>query len=203
MSGIHKDKSKSDPLCRPLPDDLDTLFSEEAINWLTQYGITVEELLKNNVRFSVKYNQIIYSWYDESNNLLAWQARNFTKGRTKYFTSGDVNDLLPIYSAGDNRSIPDTIVVVEDVVSALKIARCCDSMPALGSGISLLKLARLKGFYSRLIVWLDGNMLNNAIKLCGQAALVGMDAHPVYTELDPKEYSNTDINKYLQKVLDK
>lgn len=199
ISGVTKEDNEDKP-CLPLPDDTSTEFSDVAIQWVQQYGITVEELFKHDVKFSAKYNQLIFTWYDDSNNLLAWQARNFGTGRRKYFTSGNINVLCPIFRFSDHLGASDsTLTLVEDCLSAIKIARQSDCMPALGSGIGLPKLSRVAGLYSRLNVWLDSNMFQNSLEICSQGTLVGLSCRPIYTDLDPKCYSDTEIEQILQK----
>src|SRR5690606_26006187 len=118
-----------------------------------QYGVTPTELYKRGVGFSQRYNQLIFTFY-QGKELIAWQARNFNKGRTKYFTSGEKNNAPRTYThldvGGDlaaDRDGPRRLVVVEDCISAIKIARQRDSMPCLGCTITPGLIASLRGSY--------------------------------------------------------
>lgn len=88
-------------------------------------------------------------------------------------------------------------MLVEDCLSAIKIARQCDAMPLLGSGISNLKLSRLKPFYGFLDVWLDADMLAKARTIKQRAEMIGFKSRVIYSPKDPKEYSNEEITEYL------
>jgi len=198
-----------------LPPDAGTTYSMEAVAWAAKYEITVPQLLQEGVVYSAYRNQLIFTWLSPDGSLLAYQARNLTpvsKGK-RYFTCGDVNELLPIYHC--RHSVPGTInnrrlVLVEDCLSAIKISYTnmsdadseklsgFDSMPLLGSGISRTKLSRLKSLYEHLTVFLDGDMYPKAVQIMQQAQLLGFKANVVYSPLDPKENSYEDLTTLLK-----
>jgi hypothetical protein len=190
--------SKSDGTIIALPQDATTDYSVSAVDWFSQYQISVATAKKRGLVYSAQRNQLIFTFYDESKNLLAWQARNLSaisKGR-RYFTQGDVNELLPIYhSAVPTREL----VIVEDCLSAIKLAglgRC--AMPLLGSGISHKRLARLRPFYDLLDVFLDGDMWPKAQSIAKQAQMIGFKTRAVYSHSDPKELSEQQLKELLQ-----
>ncbi len=128
----------------------------------------------------------------------------------KYYTQGNVNDHLPIYhpvldnpadnpvpngvvlGVGGQHNAP-TLVLVEDCVSAIKIARQADAMPLLGSSISKEKLARINKFYSNVIFWLDADKYNQAKGLSTTAKFLGLHSRAICTARDPKEYDDKTI----------
>lgn len=173
------------------------------MDWLRKYDIGIQEAIQRKVRWSTSRQQLVFLFGNS-----VWQARNFNESaRTKYFTQGEVNDHLPIYFAVPPSDIPDTVrarsllvvdgspstsvlFLVEDAVSAIKIARQFDAMPLLGSSISHKKLARIEKFYNSVVFWLDADKFKEAQGLSTSAKLVGLNSRVVYTELDPKEYDN-------------
>ncbi len=189
-----------------IPDDLTTHFGPEAVTWLTQYGMGLETLIKNGVRYSPRRNQIIFTWPD----LDLWQARNLSKTtphgnstQIKYFKSGNHDDLLTIYYNVPNTQ-GNTVVLVEDCLSAIKIASgrglgglTFDAIPLLGTHIPTQKLNALNRLYSNLVVWLDHDKGKEAIKIANKAKLLGMKTKVVMTELDPKCYSYDDLRTIL------
>lgn len=189
-----------------LPDDTNTAFSQEAVAWLSQYHLSVEEAIKAGVRWSESKQQLIFLLEDG-----CWQARNFYEAaakKRKYFTAGNVNDSIKIYLAhSSNREGPrcweeesgNTLAVVEDCVSAIRISGAgTNAMPVLGSHVSRQKLTRLARLYSRLIIWLDHDKLNEARGLSTSARMLGLDTKVIYTDLDPKCYTNEQLKEYLQ-----
>jgi len=90
------------------------------------------------------------------------------------------------------------VVLVEDIISAAKIARYVDAMPCLGSSISLRKLSVLRTLgYEQMAFWLDYDKWTNAVKMAGQAKLLGITTKVIQTELDPKEYEDGEIRALL------
>ncbi len=192
-------------LVRPLtlPGGCTTEYSNEVMLWVNQYGLGAEELLKNNVLYNSYWDQLIFPFYDADKRVVLWQARNFEqfrKQQRKYFTQGDVAAVLPIYKSSD-LSGRRVLAVVEDCVSAIKLARHVDTMPALSSSIPKEKLARLRYLYDTIIFWLDGNMYNNAVKLVKQAELLGFAAHAVYTVDDPKLVCRSEMAEIINTTL--
>lgn len=189
-----------------LPSDVTQNYPEHAVAWCNGYDITVQQMLQNNMVYSKWKDQLIFTFYGNTGDLLAYQARNLnpvSKGK-RYFTCGDVNDLLPIYHC--RCSVSGSInarrlVLVEDCLSAIKVSYTeglgASAMPLLGSGISRQKLSRLRPFYDLLTVFLDGDMYPKAIQIMQQAQLLGFKANVVYSELDPKAHSYKDLTEML------
>jgi hypothetical protein len=176
-------------LGKVLPSDCTTVLSGAGWNWVRKYGLTAEQLIKNNVLYSPSRNQVIFTFPPTE----LWQARNFDR-EPKYLTSGPHDAILPIYS----QSEADAIVLAEDCLSAIKISYVgCDSMPLLGSSLSSSKLSRIAKTYRNLVVWLDHDKGSEAHKIARRASLLGMQARVVHTELDPKDYRYGQIREYL------
>jgi hypothetical protein len=169
------------------------------LEWVSKYGLSTNELIERRVLWSDFRQQLIFTWYDQSDNLLLWQARNFKPGAKKYFTRGVPDECLPVYYHSSPTE-GQSLVIVEDCISAIKIARISDSMPVLGSDINRDKLSRLRAYYGpscRVVVWLDGNMYHKAQRMAQRMNLLGMNASAVYTELDPKCYTIEEIWRVL------
>lgn len=206
---VFKEMSEDENSIPKLPDDTGTSFSEEAVQWLGQYHVSVEQAIKNNIRWSNSRKQLIFLLQDG-----CWQARNFSQGiqpRSKYFTAGNVNDSIKLYlghapkllessrESTTKETRGSTLVIVEDCVSAIRVSEASwfDAMPILGSVVATSKLTRLARLYSSLIVWNDSDKLTESRNLARRAQLLGMTAHVVHTELDPKCYTNNQIMEFI------
>ena len=86
---------------------------------------------------------------------------------------------------------------MEDCVSAIKVARQCDAMPVLGSHVSNSKLVGLSRLYRTIMFWLDSDKLKESRNAAERARLIGVQASVIFTELDPKCYSNEEIKNAL------
>lgn len=183
-----------------LPDDISTDYSEEVLSWVFKYNVRVEELLKHNVKYSQWRNQLIFTWYSEDNELLGYQARNFhPSAKQKYFTQGSINDLIPTYYYRDAHLPTDCLVLVEDCLSAIKIARLSDAMPCLSSDLPRDKLKRLARLYKRFKVWLDSDMYHKAQRIAKRLQLLGCEADVIWTQDDPKCYSCDELKQAIDK----
>ncbi len=194
------------------PSDVSQCYSEGALAWCKKYDITVEQLLQNNIYYSAARDQLIFG-FEAEGKLLAYQARNLNavSKAKRYYTCGDVNELLPIYAC--RFPLPGTIndrrlVLVEDCLSAIKISYTnlaeassqpvgMNAMPLLGSGINLRKLTQLRPFYDFLDVFLDPDMWHKSLNIVKQAQMLGFQARPVQSDRDPKEHSTDELRKLL------
>ena len=200
-----------------LPDDTSTNYSAEAVAWLGQYHLSIEESIKAGIRWSDSKQQLIFLLEDG-----CWQARNFygpVKAKRKYFTAGNVNDSIKLYLVSQQpvaqlRSSTEqekeesqgnrTLAVVEDCVSAIRIAGCdaaggaCDAMPVLGSHVSRERLCRIARLYSHLIIWLDHDKFKEAQALASSAKMLGLSSRLIYTDLDPKCYTDEELTTYIK-----
>ena len=134
----------------------------------------------------------------ENQSLLLYQARNHSPlAKQKYFTKGNPNEVVPIYYFDNPGRRTRFLTIVEDCLSAIKIASVSDAMPVLGSSLSPIKLKRLAGLYGAFLIWLDGNMFHKAQEIAQRLQFLGCKAKAVYTEKDPKCYESVKVLDFL------
>lgn len=90
-----------------------------------------------------------------------------------------------------------TLVIVEDPVSAIRIAPQSDAMPLLGSHLGQARLNALAGLYERLVFWLDSDKLKEARSMAERAKYMGRSTNVIYTDEDPKCYTDEQIKEIL------
>ena len=190
-----------------LPEDANSNYSERAVSWAGKYEISVLQLLASGVVYSKKREQLIFTFTDELGELLAYQARNLNavSKAKRYYTCGDVNNLLPIYHFRfplPNGSNHRRLVLVEDCLSAIKISYTeglgASAMPLLRSGINKNKLSKLRRSYDVLDVFLDPDMWHSSLEIAGRAQLLGFKARPIQADCDPKELSYEQLKDMLK-----
>lgn len=185
-----------------IPEDSGTQFSEEAVRWLAKFHLSIPDAIRHGVVYSPSMQQLIYQMGS------VWQARNFNPERlkkSKNFTSGNVNECRHIYGhiddRGDDSSVqlsPQTLVIVEDPVSAMRIAPLRPSMPLLGSHLATSRLIALTGLYDSIWFWLDSDKLKEARAMAERARLIDIHVKVIYTDLDPKCYTHTELMEILK-----
>jgi hypothetical protein len=173
----------------------DGVIPEEAVNWLKKYDISVVEAIQRGAKYYAPFNQLIFPLYDEEHQFVGYQARNFDPERKlkgKYYNAVERGAAFPKYGSFGYR-----VVVVEDLISAYRVSRMSDSFCCLGSSLGLDKIIALRASYEVLDVWLDGDKWREARQISEQAKLIGFSSMAIYTEKDPKEYTDIEIKEIL------
>lgn len=176
--------------CDNLPSDITSDLSLVAKRWLLKYGLTFEEAKK--FWWSDSKQFLIFPACDVEGNLLFWQARDFNdKAKSKYFSTGNIQDSL--YILGKN----EPLILVEDIISAIKISRHYKSMALFGSSISNLNLTRIRDYIlsesKELGIWLDPDKIKDAVKISNRAKTLGINSFFIISKQDPKDYQDNEI----------
>ena len=89
-------------------------------------------------------------------------------------------------------------MITEDALSALKVSKVVDAMPALGVNFPFQKLVdlRMRG-YQDIVVWLDRDKWKEAREISDRAKWMGLASTTVLSDLDPKCYNEEEIKGYL------
>lgn len=169
--------------------------NSEGFSWLKTYGIFNDEIEAANILWSPSQEQLIFPIYKdkESKELLAWQARNFRKGIPKYVSFGKIHEILHIL--GLTNSTESAIIIVEDLISAIKVSRHYRTMPLFGSACSKTTLLRLRRYTDHVKFWLDSDKFGTAMKLAKVAQQLDLKADVIHTDKDPKSYFNQEIKQ--------
>lgn len=176
-----------------LPTDSNIRIPSKATQWLFQYGLDKNALIKYNIMWSESRQFLLFPYFIEG-RLVAWQGRYFGLDPAigKWHTKGNVEKIH--YTIG----LPSTsIVLVEDIISAIKVSRVCLSSPLFGSVISNHKFTLLRKYYDTIYIWLDPDKTKQAINFGYKGGLFGLDCRVIVSGKDPKEYSTEEIEKYL------
>ena len=189
-----KEASDSAIGCMALPDDVSPSLSDIAKSWLMKYELTPEEL--KSFWWSETEQQLIYPVFDVEGSLLLWQARNFgDKRREKYFTTGNVKDHMHVIGK------EGPLILTEDIVSAIKVARQYQAMPLFGGFISKTQMLRIRDYAlpatNELGIWLDHDKLQDGIKFKRRAQELGINAFVINSKQDPKCYSDREIQELV------
>lgn len=208
-----------------LPDDFSTIIVGRGYEWISKYGLTAGELLRAGWGWSERNQQIIIPFYDSNKTLCCIQARNFDPkwaSKAKYWNIGDKTRSETTYLPQSSSRINDSIfsrqfdsggvqkeiyrdnrdclrlVLCEDAVSSLKVARYSPSKPLLGTSLAKDKIKALKGSYDELVIWLDRDKWREARAISEQAQLLGFKSKAILTDLDPKEYNDEQIASFIE-----
>ena len=161
---------------------------KKAMKWLLQNRINLKEIEEYNILWCQDNETLILVHTDEY-----WQGRHFGNYGIKYLSKGK----KPLTIYGDS----DIIILVEDVLSAIKIARLSPeycAMPLLGSSLSTEHEETLRNKFNTIHVWLDRDKAKQGIKISRNLKQKGITSRTIITDLDPKEYKEGEIQSWLK-----
>ena len=177
-----------------LPDDFTSSLPQEAITWLKGYSITDAEIEQNRIGWSQQRERIIFPVYDKYHNLLMWQGRSLRKDRPKCHTEGLAEKTYHVLGDPDD----PRICVVEDIISAIKVSRVLPAMPLWGSVLSTKRIITLSEWFQKLLIWLDYDKTDYAVKRGVYARQFFDDnVQVIPSVLDPKFYNAEQIRIYV------
>jgi Zn ribbon nucleic-acid-binding protein len=182
--------------------NLSSTIGPEGVAWLRRYGVTVPMALGRGIRWDPTRSQLVFSFTNREGEVVCTQGRNFDPRRAKtrkYDNSGSAYEAFPLYLAPTLGRRPTTVVITEDPLSAIRIARQCSAIPCLGTNLPVWKINALRSLgYQRAVVWLDKDKWREGREIADKFKWVGLSASTLLTALDPKCYSDEQIKDYLQ-----
>ena len=178
-----------------LPADVTTELPFEAKEWLKQYQLTRLDTNRNHVMWSEKYSRIVFPYFNET-ELLAWQGRYIGEDKTKakWFSQGKIHEIIHPLQVHQRQA-----VLVEDIVSAIKVSKICGAIPIFGSSVSTKQILRLKSIVEEVWFWLDPDMRGKSLKLAHISNTLGLTAHTIFSDKDPKEHSHEEISMLVNR----
>lgn len=194
---VSSTESSSEGLGR-VCESLQELETGDVLNeLLLKTNLTVPELLRAGAKSRGK-DTIAFIYNTVEGTPCCVQIRSYAsdgKNYPKYFNTGSTEYAFPLYHYHPNDR---RVVITEDTLSALKVARVTNSFSALGTQVQNNKLLSLqkKGF-NHIYVWLDKDKWREGREICEKAMWLGMGATAILSELDPKYYSEEDIVKKI------
>ena len=121
-------------------------------------------------------------------------GRDATQGRSKVYTYGEV----PYHIFGREDSESDTLVVVEDPISAIVVGRVCRVLCLFGAYLRPTWYPRLLvSGCKNLVFWLDYDKKQESLSYALTFRHL-FNTDYVVTVLDPKQYDTTAIRTFLE-----
>ncbi len=184
-----------------LPFDFTREIPTRALTWLLQYGMP----------YSYWQESIGYSSRDERLIFTVGQPMAFSIGRyvgddkskRKWYVWGNAHqhcEIIRNYSAESNSADRDNVVLVEDLISAHKIAYsgAAEAIPLFGTRVFGDVIHYLSSVDKTIYLWLDKDQEAHTKKSAMRLQmLTGNPVHIIHTEKDPKWLSSEQIKKEL------
>lgn len=187
-----------------LPEDFSLEIPLEPLRWLVKYGVSNDMRQKHNIGWSQSRSAVVLPLYDDKGRLLMFQMRFFNRpDQPKYRTVGALNGHIPIMYRDGPKHPTDTLVAVEDILSAIVVSEVCDAVPMLSSQLRPKDVAGLARMYFRLVLWGDPDQMgNNGRRRASYSQLFQYGCGMVVSSKDPKEYRKDEISDFLYQQAD-
>lgn len=170
-------------------------------DWIDQYGITAKEIELNEIGWSDLFDGVIFPVYNNDGKLLMYQARQGfrenTKDKKRYHNVGFPANVHYLIGKSKNPT-SQRVVLVEDMISAIKVGRHLPTVCLFGSQVESHKLALLSRYFKDVTLWLDYDkkayVIGEAMARCGNFF---PKCSALSTTDDPKVYDDAGIRKEL------
>jgi hypothetical protein len=201
--GVHDSKVKSFTLTfdTNIVEDDETFeydlykWPGRAIHWVKQYRISDFELLEYEIAYSATKKRVILPIWWEGEKV-GYQARKIydEDPGPKYITKAKAPPGFML--KGEQSKVE--IVLVEDVISAIKVGRACPAVAMLSTNPTSTLMDYVKTF-SNYKIWLDMDnpqVIRQALKLLKSLNVFG-NTKLIISPKDPKCYDDYDIRGWL------
>ena len=191
------DQGNKAPKILELPSDASVNLPVDVHSRLRSWGLTEEDIIKHNIRWSEVRQTIVYPIYDAYGQLIMYQERNWVGWKTpKYLTFGNPSDILHILYPQGHKEDNSCIILTEDLISAIRVSKSFPAMPLWGNQIPLQTIRRLASRFQTIGVWLDPDMKLKAVKDVIRISQY-VPAFFIESSLDPKFYNDERIKEHI------
>jgi len=177
-----------------LPEDFTTEIPSEFLQWLYSYELDHRDVIDYGMGYSPDHHRLIIPVYITGlyrnklalGKMIAWMGRSLTDTKTnpKWHMVREFGIKYVYYALCDPFS--KTVVVVEDVVSAIKIHRAgYNAVALLTTYVPNELYVGLKGYNVK--VWLDPDAQIKSIKAVQKFVAFGIPAQHLKYHMDPKD----------------
>lgn len=173
-----------------LPREFTRTIPAECWRWLLAFGLPYS-YWQAYCGYSAAENRLIFTWGEP---IRFSQGRAFTVGDSKWKNYGNRYDHCEVLSP----ELAGPIVLVEDIISAHKVAQVSPAIPLFGTTVSDIAVRTLLKAKRPVVLWLDADQYQLLPKKINRLqSLLGTQVSYVQTENDPKEHSVQEIKGLL------
>lgn len=184
---------------KPINTVLKSLTKEDYAKLEDLYGIS--EQIATMSRFKRGANgRLVMPLYNPEGELWGHVAKSWDRPSTRKALLYQRKDNVKIHFPIINVSMYEKkrpLVVVEDVLSATKLAPIINSCAILGTHMSDEMAVHLASVTNTLILWLDNDAAAKAVAVKKKYTALFDHIDVIVSEKDPKDTSYEDINMYL------
>jgi hypothetical protein len=177
--------------------------------WLNKYELTELECVRNQIQWSEARSLLVIPVIDPiSSKHIAYNCRYFGDDpkMPKYineYPEGRAAAQTSTFRTPTRVFVP-SLVLVEDQISGIKIARQAHSLALLGTHLPAWLFDQLITYSWRtsspILVWLDPDKHDVSIKYSRKFRQYTL-SYPILSDKDPKYYNDKEINGFLSDAI--
>lgn len=184
-----------------LPRDYTPEIPPAGLVWLYGVGITPDEIAKCNIGYSPGLSRVILPVYDRDGVLIYWQGRylgDHKADKQRKYLNQWMAGRQSIYFRNERHQGDTEVVLVEDILSAIKVGRVTNAIALLFATVPLhLGKSLVEQGYTTIWIWLDADKSVYSANQVVRMRAFGYPARRVYSPRDPKHYAVDEIAKFL------
>jgi len=192
-------KAAEEPIPLELPHDFTTDIPLEGRLWLYKAGITEQRWWSYKIGYSEVLQRVVLPVYNSEGDLIWLQCRAIHPQQSPKYLQPARDRSTVMFSVCPDREDSERVVLVEDILSAIRVGKHIRAVSLLGTKITTSQAAML-GKYKRITTWLDSDVAGRrgAYKIRRTLGLVS-EVDNIVTKVDPKELSDKEILEELRK----
>ena len=173
-----------------LPDDFTRSLTPECHRWLAQWGLS-PRYWQEHCGYSEEEHRLIFTYGEP---IRYAQGRALRSGEVKWTSYGD----RPSEYETLGKQLSGKVVLVEDIISAHKVAQVAKALPLFGTSLYPGIVRCLLEENLPVVIWLDADRwAQNLSKLVNSLQVQGIMCTLVHSSQDPKAYSVPQIEEIL------
>lgn len=164
--------------------------------WLYKAGFSNDTIQRHGIYYAAALERVVLPVLRGS-EVIYWQARGFDRDRPKYLNPPIDKPLAWFGSGGP-------LVLAEDYLSAARVGEVATGCAVLGTSLGDEHVVAIAGRAAGpVVIWLDPDAAGRkgAARMARQLNLAGHPTRLLHTPLDPKLYSRTQIEEFIQSAI--
>ncbi len=184
------------------PTDATDDLPVTALSYLGARNVSASVALTRGVKYSPSTDRLLIPQFN-GDKLVSISARlmRWRRGdtRPKFLTLGGVGSSVPICINECNDPLADVLVLTEDLLSSWAVAKVLPSASVVSTSMNAVQASTLLSKYPKVIVWLDGDAAgeDGSVAIRRTLELLGKEVMDIWTPLDPKYYSITELTMII------
>lgn len=187
-----------------LPEDMEygpAMWPSDARAWLYKHHLNDMDIVKYKIGYSESWGRVILPVYEDG-KCIFWQGRSVDGADPKYISVKSAKK--PLFFATHSSGRAHHIAVVEDMLSAIRVARDSgsgDAVALLGTTLDDKDTERLMNYASGAVVmWLDDDVpgRTRSLELVRRLRTIGQGhVYHVVGKAQPKNLNKEEIRSVL------